>query len=355
MAGVPLIANRYGIRRQLGVGGQGEVYEALDTYEGDVVALKLLTMVGPAGPWVEAQILRRLADPHILPIRNADLASGRPYLVTDLAAHGTLEDAVGAAGACGLGVDEVVRLMRQACHGIARGHDLRLIHNDIKPGNLFLNAEGECLVGDFGLASLIPTGGTLTAPAGATPETAAPEVAAGWSTPGKPTASMQSDVYSLGATAFWLLAGRPPLDLSGAVDTNAKMGLVATLTPPRMRDVAPHVPNYVAVAIERALATAAGNRFASVTDFAAALGQRPGVIRRWRRTDEHSGHISCWRGEPESGGSTYVLCLEQGARTTQANITTRHLSSGKRVTGGSRTVPLRTWAQGVRSSIRALR
>lgn len=351
---VTVIANRYVVRRQLGTGAQGEVYEVLDTHEADVVALKLLTSYGGSGPWVEAQVLRRLCDPHILPIRNADVASGRPYIVTELAVHGTLEDSLVGMRACGLDVDDVVRLTRQACHGVARGHDLRLLHNDIKPGNLFLNAEGECLVGDFGFASQVPSGAQAVAPGGATPATAAPEVAAGWPTRGAPTATVQSDVYSLGATAFWLLAGRPPMDLSSAPDFAAKMALIAAQRPPRLREVAPHVPNYVAVAVERAMAWDAADRFGVVTEFAAALGQRPRVTRRWRRTDEHAAHIACWRGEPHATGSTYVTCLEQGSRPTEVLITTRHASSGKRIGRGSRTSPTRTWPQAVRSVMRAL-
>ena len=349
----PLIANRYRVQRQLGLGGQGEVYEVVDTFEGDTAALKLLTRSGPSGPWIEAQILRRLADPHILPIRNADLASGRPYIVTELAIHGDVDRIVAAAGACGLSVDDAVRLTRHACFGVARGHDLGLLHNDIKPGNLFLNAQRECLVGDFGLASLIPPDATATAPRGATPETAAPEVAAGWNTPAA-TASIQSDVYSLGATAFWMLTGRPPLDLSTAADFDAKMALVAAQAPPRLREVAPHVPGYVATAIEQAMARAPADRFATVTDFAAALGRRPGVSRRWARTDEHATHIACWRGDPNGTGSTYVVCLDQGPRATQATVTAQHLTSGRRIPAGCRSVPMRTWAQAVRSVMRVL-
>lgn len=349
-----LIANRYAVRRRLGTGGQGEVYEVVDTHEADVVALKLLTSVSPGGPWVEAQILRQLADPHILPIRNADVASGRPYIVTELAVHGALDAVLTRVGACGLDVDDVVRLSRQACHGLARAHDLRLLHNDIKPGNFFLNAQGECLVGDFGFASLIPPGAPSVVPAGATAETAAPEVAAGWPVPGTPTASIQSDIYSLGASAFWLLASQPPLDLSSAPDTAAKMAIVAAQPSPRVRDLAPHVPSYVAVAVERAMARAPADRYATVTEFAAALGRRPAVTRRWRRTDEHPGHLACWRGEPQSAGSIYLMCLEQGARASQAVITTRHVSSGDRVTAGCRSSPMRNWARAVRSTMRKL-
>lgn len=331
----------------------GEVYEVWDTHENDIVALKLLTRPPTAGPWAEAQILRRLSDPHILPIRNADLASGRPYLVTDLATHGTLDHLLTSAGQCGLDVDDVVRWIRQACHGVARAHDLRLTHNDLKPANLFLNGQAEALVGDFGCASLIPPGLLSAFPPGATPEIAAPEVAAGWGTPTL-TSSVLSDVYSLGATAFWLLTARPPHGFPPAADIVARMAIVAAQSPPRLRDLAPHVPHSVASVIERAMARLPADRISSVTAFAAALGNRSPVTRKWRRTNEHIGHLGCWRGEPESAGSTYILCVEQSARPSQCGITTVHAGSGHQVSRGCRTASARTWGQAVRSVMRQL-
>jgi len=289
---MPPLAARYVLRRRLGPpGAQGEVYEALDTYENDVVALKLLTSWTVSGPWAEAQILRRLADPHILPIRNADHIAGRPFLATELAHHGTLQDRLVAVGQRGLDLDELVRWIRQACFGIARAHDWRLLHNDLKPGNLFLNAKEECLVGDFGCATLIPAGATTVRPHGATAETAAPEIAASWGTPAG-SASILSDVYSLGATAFWLLTARPPHDLTGATDIATKMSIVATQPAASLRDLAPHVPKPVAAAIETAISRSPGDRYRTVTDFAAALGARPTTARRWQRTDEHPGPLS---------------------------------------------------------------
>jgi serine/threonine protein kinase len=152
--------------------------------------------------WQEAQVLRHLRDDHIRDIRNAAVTLGRPYIVTAFARHGTLESALTATGGTGVPVDDVVTWMRQAAMGVARAHDASLLHNDLKPGNLFLNANRERLVGDFGLASLIPAGQTNTIANGATPETAAPEVAATWGT-GVPSASVASDVYSLGASTPW--------------------------------------------------------------------------------------------------------------------------------------------------------
>lgn len=348
----PLIGNRYQVISSLGSGGQADAYRARDTHEGDIVAIKLLRNVPPGRPWLEAEALRHLSDPHILPIRNADLDAGRPFLVTDLATHGTLDSKLQASGGCGLDVDEVVRSIRQACAGVGRAHAARLIHNDLKPANLFLNAEGECMVGDFGGACLLPEGTSNVAPFVTTPPIAAPEIATNWAAA---TASIRSDVYSLGACAYWLLAARTPHEFAPGIGFNGALAIVAAKTPPPLWDVAPHVPGYVAKAIDRAMARDPADRFESAAVFAAFLGNRPAVSRRWWRTDEHGGHLACWRGEPRSGGSTYLLCLEQGARPTQAVITTTHLQSGRKISAGCRTVPMRSFAQKIRSVIRALR
>jgi serine/threonine protein kinase len=79
------------VLESLGSAGQGDVYRVRDTYENAIGVLKLLNVVTlTAGTWDEAQILRDLADDHILEIRNADLYAGQPYIVTALAEHGTL-------------------------------------------------------------------------------------------------------------------------------------------------------------------------------------------------------------------------------------------------------------------------
>ncbi len=351
-----VIAGRYVVQRQLGSGAQGEVYAVQDSHEGDVVALKLLSALPPGDPWQEARILRRLSDPHILPIRNADLAVGQPYLVTELALHGTLADRLVGGGSIGLDPDDVVRWTRQACHGVGRAHDLRLLHNDVKPANLFLNAEGECLVADFGFTCLVPAGTNYAWPPGATAETVAPEVAAGWGTP-TTSASIASDVYSLGATAYWLMSGCPHHDFTGAADVPSKMAIAASRSPAPLRALAPQVIPHIARVIARAMARKPSDRFANVADLAAALGTRPQSTRRWRRTDEDPGHIACWRGEPVDPrrGNAYIICLEAGTRPTQAQITTRHASSGRRISAGCRVTSMRTWAQAVRATMRRLR
>jgi len=152
-----MIGGRYEVKQVLKPGGQGELYVVLDHHEQAIGVLKLIdTTLLPGGIWDEARVLRHLADDHILQIRNADVTAGQPFIVTALAEHGTLDTALAATSGLGLPVDNVVTWMRQACIGVARAHDASLVHSDIKPGNLFLNRNGECLVGDFGLASLLP-------------------------------------------------------------------------------------------------------------------------------------------------------------------------------------------------------
>jgi serine/threonine protein kinase len=348
-----VIDGRYVIRGVLSpMGGGGQVFEVEDIHEHDIVVLKVLSSVPTGNPWQEAQILRHLSDPHILPIRNAAVASGVPYIVTEWATHGTLQTRLGTGGGLGCGVDEVVRWMSQAALGIARAHDRRLLHNDIKPANLFLNAEGEVLVGDFGGASWIPPGATHTAPLQATAETVAPEIAAGWPAPA--TASFVSDVYSLGATAFWMLSGTTPHDFTKVATFASNFDLVARTPARSLRHVAPHVPRSVATVVEQAIHVDPTKRIQTVLEFSSALSSRNLPDRRWMRTNTHATHIGCWEGTSNRTGGIYSLCVTDGPRASQCEIRTVHAASGRRVTVGCTTKPMRSWPQAVRSVIQAL-
>jgi serine/threonine-protein kinase len=88
-AGPPLFDGRYQLLAPLGGGTFGEVYQAVDTHQGDIVAVKLLKAINLHRPWQEAEVLTQLASPYILRVRNADIAVGQPYIVTELAQHGS--------------------------------------------------------------------------------------------------------------------------------------------------------------------------------------------------------------------------------------------------------------------------
>jgi len=323
-----LINSRYEVISTLGRGSNGVVYEVLDHHQGEVSALKIILAPVHMVGWNEAQTLTGLRGEFILPVRNAELASGLPFIVTAVAPRTVAK--VMQRGP--IDVDQAVHWIRQASRGIARIHDVGLLHNDIKPDNLFLNEHYNVLVGDLGVACIRDTHTGKGHFAG-TAETMAPEVAAiGATLPqaawqGQRPTSLGSDVYSLGATLYWLLAGTPPFTVPG--NGIATMQAVAAGPPPRTRDVAPHVPQALADRVERAMARNPADRYPSAAALDAALGNMPTVIRHWNRVVTHAGHTACFLGTGH--GSDLNVCAVPTGTRTQHRIEIRHVASGRRV------------------------
>ena len=279
--------------------------------------MKLLPQVSPVTAWQESAILTQLRGEFVLPVWNAGLDHGVPFIVTDLAVSGTLADQIGPG--VGVPVSSAARWIQQACRGIARVHDLGLLHNDIKPENIFLGSNGEALVGDFGVACKVDAnghgrfGGTVT--------TMAPEVAhVGVTVPARnwtyqrPT-SVASDVFSLGATLYELIAGVPWFVPSG--NQPADLLTAATSAPPRLIDVAPHCPPGLARTVELAMARAPSNRFATPAAFDAAIGGRTRNSREWVRQTTHPGHTDCYLGERLHHATVDVCVVPTGSATRQ--------------------------------------
>lgn len=147
----------YELIQQLGKGGFGEVWLAKDPTLGREVALKLFAPhIGDDYEWIqrfkrEAQLLAKLEHPHILPIYEFGEHHGRFYLSTKFMKGGSLADLLKKKGA--LPLVEVVRLAGQVAQALDYAHQNGFIHRDIKPANIFLNAQGQAVVGDFGIAS----------------------------------------------------------------------------------------------------------------------------------------------------------------------------------------------------------
>lgn len=341
----PIVAGRYEVRRRLGQGAFGEVYEVFDLHLKQVCALKLLATT-PFGNWAEAQILRQVHGEFILPVLNADLAAGRAYVVTELATHGTVADQI--VNRVGIRIALATRWARQACQGVARLHDHRLLHGDIKPENLFLNAREDSLVGDLGLAQLQDANGMVAA-CGSTP-TMAPEVAQvgvpGMTMPTNRTYGVRSDVYSLGATLFWMLAGAPPVP---GAKTNAD---VWGAPQPDLWEVAPHVPQGVRDIVNRAIARDPSDRYACPADLDAALGGRALQSRVWTRVAPHSGHEQCFVGD-KAGASQLEVCAIPTGRRSRIDIEVKHAKTGRTVKKAERSVPRSSLASGLRGAFRA--
>lgn len=162
MAANPQVINgRYQVRKKLGEGEFGEVYEVLDQHLRRVTALKLLQPT-TGDVWAEAEVLCRVSGEYILPVLNADLAAGVPFIETEVAAHGSVTDHIVAH--IGMPTRQAVTWTRHACQGVARLHDYHLLHRDIKPSNIFLNDKRDALVADLGLAKLWDSQGTPRRP-----------------------------------------------------------------------------------------------------------------------------------------------------------------------------------------------
>lgn len=329
-----IVVSRYEILGMLGKGGQGETWKARDLHQNEVVAIKFLTSQG-LGPWHEASALTLLRDDHILPIRNADMASGVPYLATELAVDGTVLDKIQASGNAGIEPAVAVRWTRQACQAVARTHQASILHTDVKPENLFLDGHGKVRLGDYGLVSLIDQAG-LGHTSG-TAQTLAPEVAEAMVLGRARGTSVRSDVYSLGATLYWMLSALPPFQPVLGKGVAATAPEIARHVPARLWDLAPHLPQVLVQSVEKAMARDPGQRYATPGEFAAGLGALPSKGRSWVRTDEDAGHLGCWRGTAGRGAVVLVCAETSGTRV--------HVSAAKlphrravRAAGGATTM-----------------
>jgi len=121
----------------------------------------------------------------------------------------------------------------------------------------------------------------------------------------------------------------------------------------KLRDVAPHVPKRVGDCIDKAMALAPGDRYEKAADFAAALGRRQSVERRWERTDEHAAHLGCWRGTPTASARPMLVCAQPGTGRKVA-IRTSYQPSARTHRAGCRDTTLASWIAAVRAIITTL-
>ncbi len=251
---------KYLLRRKLGAGGMGEVWEALDTVLDRPVAVKLLTGDGPDSRQSirEAAAAARVNHPNAVSVYDAAECDGRWLIVMELVNGPSVARRVEEGGP--LPWAEATRIARDAAAGLAAVHAAGLIHRDVKPANILLTPDGTAKVADFGLART-SSRTTLTAVVG-TPHYMSPEQC--WNE----LADARADVYSLGATFYTLLTARPPF----AGDTPMAVMYAHCHSPvPDPRAVCPDVPAGCAAVVQRAMAKAPADRFASADDLRAVL------------------------------------------------------------------------------------
>ena len=264
------LAGRYAVERELGRGGMATVYLARDLKHDRLVAVKVLrpelaAAVGAERFLREIRLTAALQHPHVLALHDSGEAAGQLYYVMPYVAGESLRARL--ARERQLPVDEAVALIQAVARALAYAHRQGVVHRDVKPENVLLS-EGQPLLADFGIALAVSgaAGARLTGTglSVGTPQYMSPEQAAGGRTVGP-----QSDIYSLGAVAYELLAGEPPFTGPTA---EAILARVLLDEPRAIRTVRRTVPAPVEAAVLRALAKVPADRFRTAEEFAAALG-----------------------------------------------------------------------------------
>ncbi|MEW2216115.1 serine/threonine-protein kinase [Streptomyces globisporus] len=197
----------------------GEVWRATDEVLGRAVAVKLLLgdqvdASSTARFRLEAQTAARLSHPHLVGVFDFGAWEDRFFLVMELVEGQSLGDLLAAQER--VHPELVARIAGQAAAGLAAAHRQGIVHRDIKPGNLMLDADGSVKIGDFGIAQFVDDPSTALTTAGHIVGTSlylAPERALGR------TADSASDMYSLGCVVYQLLLGQPPFRSDTATAT----------------------------------------------------------------------------------------------------------------------------------------
>ena len=200
--GMPV--GNYVIESFLGRGAEGAVYLARDSLLGRHVALKTLRggEVGETRGVEEARILASLEHPNLVRVYHAFRQQGVWFIASEYLDGGSLQDLLNREGK--LGLSQALDLVAQAARGLSYVHRRGILHRDVKPQNMLLSRLGEVKLADFGLAQAIQVQNAQVSASVGTPAFRAPEVCNGGA------ASPASDVFSLGASLFFLLTGRMP-------------------------------------------------------------------------------------------------------------------------------------------------
>ncbi len=264
------IAGRYALERELGRGGMGAVYLARDLRLDRPVAIKVLPPELAVRPELRERFLREtrtaasFSHPHIVSVHSVEESPGLLFFVMSYIEGETLSQRVKRQGP--LPVPEALRLLQEVAWALSYAHGRGVVHRDIKPDNVLLEkSTGRALVMDFGIArSVAASGLTQMGEAVGTPHFMSPEQAAGDAVDGR------SDLYSLGVVGYYAVTGRLPFD-----GDSAQAIMVAHISQPAapVARYRPDLPGPLAQAIDRCLAKAPDQRFATGEALVEALEQ----------------------------------------------------------------------------------
>jgi serine/threonine-protein kinase len=263
------LSGRYEIERELGSGGMATVYLAHDTKHDREVAIKVLhpdlgAALGSDRFLSEIKTTAKLQHPHILPLLDSGEADGLLYYVMPYVTGETLRERLEREEQ--LPINSAITIAKEIADALSAAHEMGIVHRDIKPENILLRGN-HALVADFGIALAVQQAGgarmTQTGLSLGTPQYMSPEQAMGERTIGP-----KSDIYSLGAVTYEMLAGEPPFT---GHSVQAIVAKVMTERPVPLSTIRNTVPRAVENAVLTALAKLPADRFSTPGEFAAAL------------------------------------------------------------------------------------
>jgi serine/threonine-protein kinase len=261
--------DRFQIQGHIAHGGMGDVYRAYDLVNRREVALKVpdASMIGDPAQYErfqrEIEVLQRLDHPAVLHGLGCGRFNRTPYLVMELLEGVSLRTFI--EDSAPLKPEEAVPLMLKIADGMAYAHENEVVHRDLKPENIILKVDGQPVIMDFGLAltknAHRVTYSNLTAAAG-TPDYMAPEQVEG------KRGDERTDVYALGVILYELLAGQVPF---GGDSNLAVMAQRLQSSAPRLDKQRAGISPALAAVVAKTLQRDPERRYASMTDFIAAL------------------------------------------------------------------------------------
>ena len=257
----------YRIIRELGRGGMGVVYEAHEEATGRNVALKLLaegvdhTEEAAQRFLREGKIAASLSHPRSTFVYDAGEIDNRFYITMELMSGGTVKDVIDREGK--LPVTEAVNYTLDMLDGLEAAHAKGVVHRDVKPSNAFVTADGRVKVGDFGISKSLVSDASLTMTGAfmGTPQFAAPEQIRA------AEIDHRTDLYSVGATLFYMLAGRAPFQ-GDAIQVVAD---IVSEKPPTLQSVEPDAPVELSQLLARVMEKDPNNRPQSAGELKMAL------------------------------------------------------------------------------------
>ena len=278
---VAAIGQQYEVEQEIGRGGMSVVFRARDRRLNRLVAIKVLPPELAYDPAIrarftrEAQTSAQLSHAHIVPIYDVGEKDGIAHFVMALVTGGNLAELL--AREPRQPIEEARRILREIADALAYAHTRGVIHRDVKPDNILLDAAtGRAMVTDFGIARAIEAGTRLTVTGAAvgTPTYMSPEQAMG-----EREIDGRTDIYSLGVIGYQMVTGRVPFAAANPMSLLLKH---VSERPRAINELRPDTPKPLSDAIERALAKEPEERWPTAASLRDALFGADAPVSSWR-------------------------------------------------------------------------